>query len=449
MNFIGRVLPVDGYYVLLKGQLTADYTTSLTHLYQPLIGMQAAMLYQTLLHELEFQKSDSPQTHHTLMNYLNIPLDEIYKARLNLEGIGLLKTYKKQLEQATIFTYEIQCPFSPSDFFHDAMLSQLLFHQLGDEKFSMLKNRYKEITHEDLGENITASFNDVFKTITPTLEVVKPVSSNDLNDISISVDLRWMEQMLKQRMIPVGQVLTLENRKLISQMMELYDLDNYEVEKSILWALNEENLLDSDEFKNACHDLFKSKHNNSTIKLTERIAFPKQKEQTKPKTKEEMLIHKLETITPKQLLEDLSGGHQASEQDMRIIRDVMTSQGLPSPVMNVLIHYVLLQSNMKLSKAYLEKIASHWSRAKIKTAKEAMEFAKKERDKFQKTNYKKQNPTYTRKNSKEIIPDWFKERNGNRKEIQIEKPEINPKQPLINLEKEKEKLQALLNQKNN
>lgn len=445
MNFIGHVLPVDGYYVLLKGQLTADYTTSLTHLYQPLIGMQSVMLYQTLLHELEFQQ-DSPQTHHTLMNYLNIPLDEIVKARLNLEGIGLLKTYKKQLEQSTIFTYEIQSPFSPNDFFHDAMLSQLLYHQLGNEKFLMLKNRYEQIIHGDLGENITASFNDVFQTFTPTLEMVKPISSNDLDDTAVSVDLRWMEQMLKQRMIPVGQVLTIENRKLISQMMELYDLDNYEIEKSILWALNEENLLHVDEFKNACHDLFRSKHNNTTIKLTERITSPKQKEQTKPKTKEEMLIHKLETISPKQLLEDLSGGHQASEQDMRIIRDVMTSQGLPSPVMNVLIHYVLLQSNMKLSKAYLEKIASHWSRAKIKSAKEAMEFAKKERDKFQKPNFKKQNSTYTRRNTKEIIPDWFKERNGNRKESEIEKSESSPKQPLINLEKEKAKLHALLNQ---
>ncbi|KKE79032.1 chromosome replication initiation protein [Bacilli bacterium] len=447
MNFIGQILPVDGYYVLLKDQLTADYTTSLTHLYQPLIGMQAVMLYQTLLHELEFQK-DSPQTHHTLMNYLNIPLDELYKARLNLEGIGLLKTYKKQLEQSTMFTYEIQCPFSPNDFFHDAMLSQLLYHQLGHEKFSMLKNRYKVTTHGDLGENITASFNDVFQTFTPTLEVVKPISSNDLNnDTTNSVDLHWMEQMLKQRMIPVGQVLTPDNRKLISQMMELYDLDNYEIEKSILWALNEENLLDCDEFKNACHDLFKSKHNNATIKLTERITFPKQKEQTEPKTKEEMLIQKLETISPKQLLEDLSGGHQASEQDMKIIRDVMTSQGLPSPVMNVLIHYVLLQSDMKLSKAYLEKIASHWSRAKIKTAKEAMEFAKKERDKFQKTNNKKQNYNYTKRNTKEIIPDWFKERKGNRKESQTENPPINSKQPIVNLEEEKAKLHALLNQK--
>ncbi|WP_156291426.1 replication initiation and membrane attachment family protein [Oceanobacillus salinisoli] len=439
MRFLGQVLPVDGYYVLLKGHLPNDFTTSLTHLYQPLIGIQAVMLYQTLLHEIELQQ-DSPQTHHTLMNYLNIPLDEIYKARLKLEGIGLLKSFKKERDQSTIYTYELQSPFSPNNFFKDAMLSQLLYHQLGDQKFLMLKERYMDETNEDRGENITVSFNDVFQTFTPTLEIVTSNPNNHSDQTVEPVDISWIEQMLKQRMIPVSQVLTSENRKLIAQMMRLYELDNYEIEKSVLWALNEENRLDGEEFKIACHDLFKSKHKNSTVKLMDKPALPKEQEVKKePQTKEEMLIQELESISPKQLLEDLSGGNQASEQDMKIIRDVMTSQGLAAPVMNVLIHYVLLQSNMKLSRAYLEKIASHWSRAKIKTAKEAMEFAKKEKERFQKSSAKSKRG-YTRKESKEIVPDWFKERKGNQKN------NVSDQQPVINLEKEKAELQALLNQ---
>ncbi|RKQ29918.1 replication initiation and membrane attachment family protein [Oceanobacillus halophilus] len=444
MRFLGQVLPVDGYFCLLKGHLPNDYTTSLTHLYQPLIGIQAVMLYQTLLHELSFQQ-ESPQTHHTLMNYLNIPLDEIYKARLKLEGIGLLKSFKKSEDHFTVYTYELQSPFSPNDFFDDAMLSQLLYHQIGYQKFEHLKNHYTKWTYRDRGENITVSFNEIFQTFTPSLEVVQPVVNEEPSEV-INVDLTWIEQMLKQRMIPVGKVLTSDNRKLISQMMLLYDLDSYEIEKSVLWALNEENSLDKEEFKTACHDLFKSKHNNSSVKLVEKVETDEIENKKEPQTKEEMLIQELETISPKQLLEDLSGGKQASEQDMKVIREVMTSQGLPAPVMNVLIHYVLLQSNMKLSKAYLEKIASHWSRVKIKTAKEAMEFAKKEKERFQQASAKRQSaPTYKRKDSKEIVPDWFKERKK-----QTNKPSTaEPKQPVINLEKEKAELEALLNQKNN
>src|SRR5699024_5514556 len=171
------------------------------------------------------------------------------------------------------------------------------------------------------------------------------------------------------------RVLTRDNKRIIKQMMTLYDLTSYDIENALLWALTEENALNVDEFKEACHSLFNSYNAHRPIQLTEKKQHAKKEKAypEQPKTKEEMLIKELETISPQQLLVDLSSGNQASEQDMKVIRDVMTSQGLPAPVMNVLIHYVLLQSNMKLSKAYMEKIASHWSRANLKTAKEAME----------------------------------------------------------------------------
>lgn len=137
------------------------------------------------------------------------------------------------------------------------------------------------------------------------------------------------------------------------------------------------------------------------------------------------------------MLEDLSNGNQASEQDMKIIRDVMTSQGLPQPVMNVLIHYVLLQSNMRLSKAYMEKIASHWSRANLKTAREAMTFAKKEIEQAQKKAKRRTN--YRQPRSNEVIPEWFKERRQKPSKAKTKKND--PK-----LEQEREKLASLIRQ---
>ncbi|OZU89755.1 chromosome replication initiation protein [Virgibacillus indicus] len=410
MNYIGKILPIEGYYVFLKESMPIDYAKSLTHLYQPLIGLNAVMLYQTLLHELELQHDKTPQTHHTLMNYLNLPLDEIYQARLKLEGIGLLKTYDKKADRSSFYTYVLQIPFAPGDFFRDAMLSQLLYHHLGEDKFNVLKKHYSK-AEEELGIEVTAAFTDVFQTFQPS--AASSMNSNITQQGPVSeeagIDFTWMEHMLKQRMIPVKKVLTAPNRKLIKQMMVLYDLAAYEIEKSVLWALTPDNVLAAEEFKAACHDLFKSKHNESAIKLSD-ISTKEQKQpiNSQPATKEEQLIFELENMSPKQLLEDLSGGNQASGQDMKVIQEVMTSQGLPSPVMNVLIHYVLLQSNMKLSKAYLEKIASHWSRANLKTAKEAMAFALKEKERYQKGTATRQN--YRKQTSKEIVPDWFKER---------------------------------------
>src|SRR5699024_11720225 len=86
------------------------------------------------------------------------------------------------------------------------------------------------------------------------------------------------------------------------------------------------------------------------------------------------LVERLETIPTKQVLEDLSDGNHAPEQDLKMISDIMTKQGLTTPVMNVLIHFSLLQTNMMLSRNYIEKVAGHWSRAKLKTERDDMDF---------------------------------------------------------------------------
>ncbi|MFA1821261.1 replication initiation and membrane attachment family protein [Virgibacillus oceani] len=436
MNKIGKILPVDGYYVLIKADLPLDFTKSLTHLYQPLIGSKSVTLYQTMLHEIDLQHEQHAQTHHTLMNYLNLPLDEIYRTRVKLEGIGLLKVFEKNSEGKRIFIYELQPPFGTKAFFTDPMLTQLLYHHIGEAKFSRLKQYFSVEALYSPGREITVSFHDVFDTVQPMVLTETLTENVQGIEEEIQVDFSWLEQMLKQRMIPAHHVLTKENRKLIAQMMELYELEMFEIEKSLQWALTDENVLHTEEFKIACHDLFKTKNNGKSIKLTDKQTTV-QKPVEKPVTKEEQLIHELETMSPKQLLEDYSKGNQASEQDMRMIREVMVSQGLPSPVMNVLIHYVLLQSNMRLSKAYLEKIASHWSRANLTTAKEAMRFAKAEKDRFQNKPIPKKNNYYKKPASKEVVPDWFKERKQKQKPVEAEKHASN-------VNNEQKEIEALL-----
>lgn len=405
MSNIGKILPVEGYKVIFSGTLHVDYTKSLTHLYQPLIGISAIALYYTLVHEIELQKLTDKQTHHTLMGALNLPLDEIYEARIKLEGIGLLKTYKQKNDSDVIYTYELISPFTPNEFFNDLMLSELLYRHVGKTKYLLLEKNYLKKEEASEGEQLTVSFTDVFQTFEPATSEFNHIKRviTPSNIPLDTIDFSWIEQALIKQMIPVEKVLTKENKSHITQVMHLYDLDITEIEKSVLWALTDENELDVDEFQAACHDLFKVKHNDVTIELTKKEQVRPQVETSKPTTKEEMLIKTLETISPKDLLEDLSRGSNASESDMKLVRDIMLNQGLPTPVMNVLIHYVLLQSNMQLSRAYLEKIASHWSRANLKNAKEAMEFAKQQNKPF----YERKGQ---QKKSTEVIPDWFKDR---------------------------------------
>lgn len=446
MKYIGRLLPVDGYYVSIKDNLPFDYSKSLTHLYQPLIGNHAVMLYLTLCHEMDLQVKTGIQTHHTLMNYLNLPLDDIYKARLKLEGIGLLNTYESEKEQDMFYIYELKSPFSPNQFFGDAMLSHLLFHYLGEKKYNELKVYYTANKSYEKVKNITTSFNDVFDSPETSSINVESISTHQQNNGPNvdTIDFTWIEQMLTKRLIPVNKVLKRKNKHVIQQMMTVYDFTSYDIENILLWSLTDENELNIEEFKEACYHLSQTQ-NKEPIKLEERQK-KQPEEQTsneEPKTKREIFIHELETISPNQLLADHSKGHQASEQDMKDIREVMDTQGLPSPVMNVLIHYVLLQTNQKLSKGYIEKIASHWSRANLKTVEEAMEFAMGEKQRFEESVQKRNNPKkYKQKFSKEVIPDWFKER-------KTKSPQESTEATDTSEQKEKEALEQLIKQYEN
>lgn len=408
MDGVGKILPQEGYIAQIDGDLSADYTTSLSHLYQPLIGPSAVMLYQTLIHEAELQDQNA-QTHHTLMNYTCMALDDIYHIRLRLEGIGLLKTYETEKKNQNVYIYALQCPFSPHNFFLDGMLSQLLYHHVGDKIYQKLEKRFHRQASDVPSKNVTASFHDVFTMHKPYEQTTPASEKEDKNDhiAEEEADLTLIRQMLQQQMIPVQNVMTGTNKRLIKQMMDLYDLADYEIEKALLWALDEANKLHADEFKTACHDLFRAKEQPIQVNLNEKNDTSEQtnSDDYKPTTKEEQLIHNFEKSSPKEVLEDFSKGNTASGQDMKVIRNVMTSQNLPVPVMNVLIHYTLLQSNMKLSKNYLETIASHWSRAQLTTAKEAMAFAKSQKEAIvQKRNQKNQRRKST---SNEVIPDWF------------------------------------------
>ena len=140
-----------------------------------------------------------------------------------------------------------------------------------------------------------------------------------------------------------------------------------------------------------------------------------------------------------------SGGGEPSRADLQIIEEVMLKQKLTPGVMNVLLEYVMIMTDMKLSKSYVEKIASHWSRKNVKTVKEAMELAKKEYKQAQNRNA--QGNAKTNKSKKiirtEIVPEWLK---NNEQKDQKDQGGTKPEEAADFLER-KQKLQAKLKEK--
>ncbi|WP_079530488.1 replication initiation and membrane attachment family protein [Halobacillus hunanensis] len=432
-RYIGKLLPIDGFTIIQTGSAPQSAQSSLTHLYQPLIGKLAISLYQFLVNEEETCDQGLVQSHHAVMAFLSTPLDQIYKARQKLEALGLLRTYLSKKESTTVYLYEIRSPFSPEEFFNDDMLSLLLRHEMGEDKFNSLRSRFSKpsISLEDY-EEVTETFDRVFHGVYPSSALLdqqkqfaqrrEGTGTRGPAILDSRVDFNWLHHALKQRMYPSEKILTGDHRRIISQLVALYNLTSSEIERAIIWAINEENELIVEELKAACHDFIKDRPAGDNGSIDEREKVPGSSKESE--SKEEQFIQLLEEISPRELLEDLSSGNQASEQEMKIIRDIMTEQGLKPGVMNVLIHYVLLKTDMKLSKPYLEKIASHWARKNVSTVRQAMNLAKAEHQKYQ--QWGKQKNTYRKKNQ-EVIPDWFNKR-GEPKEkqpaVQINKQDI-------------------------
>lgn len=119
----------------------------------------------------------------------------------------------------------------------------------------------------------------------------------------------------------------------------------------------------------------------------------------------------------------------------------MEEHGLPQPVMNVLVDYVLKRNQNKLSKNYIETIAAHWSREGITSAKQAMQIAKREHTIYETWKQKKNQTQKKRQRTKEVLPKWFQDEREQKKQTQETKTQTEPQG---DVKKKREELEAFI-----
>jgi replication initiation and membrane attachment protein len=424
-----ELLPIDRYKVASDGLLHFYDQKVLTFLYQPLIGSTAFSLYMTLWAELEENRLWSESTtHHSLMNSLDTNLKEIFHARQKLEAIGLLKSYVKEEDGDRSFIYELKPPLNPETFFLDGMLNIFLYQKIGKKQFARLKRFFsdQQLPQKDREyKNITKAFQDVFSSASPESLQFHQESSQDLKlnesdtyigrsetkPIQIQVDHFNFDLLfagLKDSLIS-QQSFTTKVKEAIANLAFLYNIDALQMQGIVLSAM-EADEISIEELRKAARDWFQFQHEDKLPLLVDKVQPAMLTSQrSEPNTKEEKLKYYFETVSPRQFLMDISGGGEPSKSDLQIVEDIMFAQQLPPGVVNVLIHVVMIKTDMKLTKGYAEKIASHWARKGVQTVDEAMDLAIKENRQYiewasGKKDKKSNNKKVTRT---EMIPDWF------------------------------------------
>lgn len=452
-----ELLPIDQYIVAANG-LLHDYDRKiLTFLYQPLIGAGCLSLYITLWTELEENRLWSEyHTHHSLMNFMDMNLKEIYEFRLKLEGIGLLKTFVKKDEERRTFIYEIQPPLTPEQFLSDGLLNIYLYRKIGKTQFARIKRFFTESTIKDPAFNqITKTFQDVFSSghmnLYPIDDETKQNTSiedseyfigrGSANEVKVKLESFNFDLLLAglhENLIP-KQAFTKKVQEAVSSLAFLYGIDPIQMKNIVISAVMEDNEINIEELRKSARDWYQLEHHDQLPSLVEKTQpIIHQTIKQEPQTKEEKLIHYFETTSPLQFLQDISSGAVPSKADVKIIEDVMFQQKLNPGVVNVLIDNVLRKTDMKLTKNYVEKIASHWARKNIKTVKEAMELAKTEHRQYAEWAEGKKSGKQVNDKKKpirtEVLPEWFDEK----------APKEKPIKKVDNQDLKKQEIEAML-----
>lgn len=416
---------VDSYQVKASGILTGADRKIITMLYQPLMGAECLALYQTLFTEVEENRLWSEaHSHVQLLNMLDISLKALFEARLKLEGLGLLKSYVKTENDQRFYVYEILPPLSPEKFFSDGLLNIYLYSKIGNAQFQRLRRFFADEAFEtDTYSEITRSFQDVFEPFKGGASAAEPFSNQVLVDKvaakeiefdDASFDFHLFLSLLSPGMI-TREKITKEVRQTILKLHGIYQVSEKDMPSYLYRSLDSNGEIDIVYLRKIVREGYTIENGAPPkLQMKHETSIKEEPEVKETLNDEEALQVYLESITPFQLLVDISDGAVPAETDLRVVEEVMNQQNLPVPVMNVLIEYVLLRLDRKLSKNYMMTIAAHWKRKNVKTAKEAMDLAWQEHEKYKRlqeepatpknTNY---NRNYQKSTRKEILPDWF------------------------------------------
>ena len=401
-----NILPADTFIVVNRTILNEYDRKIISMLYQPIIGSVATSLYYTLWADLDKTELLSGEyTHHHLMTSLRMKLDVITSARKKLEGIGLLKTYIKK-DNINNYVYEIFSPMSANEFFNHPILNIVLHNNVGKKEYENLLKYFKvpRINLSSYNE-ITSSFDDVFESIPDTHldNLNEDLRSNKTLEINIdeAFDFDLLISSVPSGVI-TNKTFSREVKKLINNLSFIYNMDALKMKPSILNSIKENGLIDKMLLRKNVRNYYKYENENKLPSLIyksqpEYLKNPIGKEDRRSK-----MIYIFENTSPYNFLKGRSNGAKPSLRDLNLLEDLLEDFKLNPGVVNVLIDYVLKINNKKLTRAFIETIASQWKRLNIETVEEAMKAAEKEHKKLNKTSTIK---SYNKK--EENLPEWF------------------------------------------
>lgn len=435
--------PRDYYTVVLNDWITDTDIKIINRLYQPIIGTDAFALLHSLFIEAETALKGN-QRHNVLLNRLDIGLPRLYEARLKLEGIGLMTSYVKPLDEDHHFMYVLQKPLEPKVFLKDDVLSLLLLEKIGEDAFLALRDSF--LKGADVAPDyqpITKKFLDVYQVNSYQLESHEALLKHEgieesaSKDKGIELDIKketfdwdFFKSLLKG--MPISpDTMEKELQKSIDTFHYLYGIDEMVMSDYIQRAFDfVTGTINISEFKKS---VYKEYHQKKRPKepLQAPVVSREEEVASKQMSLRETELSRLgyskgevgvliacEKTPPMVFLKAIKkqkNGYVANNERWTI-ENLKNQSGLPNSVINMLIHYMLVvQGNSSLNQNMVNSIANDWAQSKVKTAEEGLQKVKalkQEKEAAPKRNTYSKKGGQGKSSRKETLPDWAKEGNA-------------------------------------
>ncbi|SFX59178.1 replicative DNA helicase loader DnaB [Thermoactinomyces sp. DSM 45891] len=412
MAFLWKEL---GWYCRSHRPLAPTDLIVLTQLYQPLIGATAYSLYLTLSYQLPTERAGMTEvhTHAMLMKMLGTPYDSFLEARHRLEGVGLLNTYELGNPQnGLIYEYEMISPLSPVQFFQSEVFNLALYQSVGKEIYPELRKRLlgpvpSENWRKQVKRNVTKPFKEVYGSFSPhdlqqmgEIDQEFPAPEHPIReDLQQGQIPMWSDEDLTSIKARLQSIIhsSTWTPECIAQLKEicfLYQLETWDLvavlQDPYITQRGEINLERLRNYVRGEYQLrfgglpqvqYHQKQLQGDISFKQAQLVRERQEVITPASDaspEEKHFHLLATVSPVELLHRYQGGGPVSDSDLKIVEKLVQKYDLSPQVVNVLIDYVMIKYNRKLTWSLIDKIAAHWVRAQVKTMEQAIEIAKSE-----------------------------------------------------------------------
>ena len=397
------LMPLDTFNVINHSYLNDNDRKLLIMLYEPIVGVVGINLYFNLWTFLDREiVLSETYTHKDLITNMGVTLKEISDAREKLEGLGLLKVYLKEGE-INNYIYELNAPLSASDFFANPLLASVLYTSVGSFNYKRIKEFFK-FPKINLKEytNITESFTDVFESVsmveTDNSEIIKKNYAKV--GIESELDIEEIISMIPDLMLNHTKV-TESTKELILKLSFVYNFDSNKTIEVIKGSINDKHSIDKEKLKINYRNLYQFENDGKLPSIIFKCQPDYLKKEIKDSSKKSKVIYQFENLSPYRFICMKSKTEKPTKAEINILEMLLVDIGLKPGVVNVLIDYVLKINDNKLTKNFVEAIASQWKRSNIETVEQAMEISKQE---FKKKDAYKKEVVGKKEENK---PEWF------------------------------------------